>query len=544
MSPSASACRDLQRSACHDRRETCARLVPFGLLVRLVQRKLDRPAHDLASFRERRDLPRRHRLHEEVAEHGPLVRAREDREAGRARGPVAEERVSRAAADDVDLRGFRAGDRRKRLDRLGVLQRQALEDAARGRACVGRRRLARRGAIRPDSRGHVPWLGERGVVWVEERGERGCVPRQRDELVEGVVGALARPGAPTFVEQPEAGDVPQEANGVADTALVGDVRGEGRVGDHRLVHLEAHERPRAHADEDGIRTAEGHGCDRRARVMGGDGHDGCLTEVCLVGDDSLEPAKARSRFDDPGEKAGRDVEPLDEVARPVARSRVEALRRACVRTLRGAGAAEPQVHEVRDQQHRVGGVQQRVRLSGHGRELEDRVDREQLDSRAVVQLPPGDPLEDAVDGPGPATVPIVNGIPQQTSGPVDEPEVDRPRVDADRGDRSAQSRCRAQSVEHLAVEAEDVPVKGLPQPHGHVREAVDLGGFEAFAVEVTDGDPPALRAEVDGRERRHRPAARSRVGRRRRSRGRAGTDSCGPGSATTTSSPAARHAST
>ena len=222
---------------------------------------------------------------------------------------------------------------------------------------------------------------------------------------------------------------------------------------------------------------------------------------------SLERAEARSGLHDLGQESRRDVEPLDEVARPAARPRVEALRRAGVRPLRAPDTAEPRVHQVRDQQDRVGDVERGVRLVRHGRELEDRVDREQLDARAVVELPRGDPLEHAVDGPGPTTVPVVDGIPQQAPGTVDEPEVDRPRVDTDRGDRSAQRGCRAQPVEHLAVEAEDVPVKGVPQPH----RARSRSGEPRWSRDVrrrTDRRRPARSAHRGRPPRTSSPAGR------------------------------------
>ena len=69
----------------------------------------------------------------------------------------------------------------------------------------------------------------------------------------------------------------------------------------------------------------------------------------------------------------------------------------------------------------------------------------------------------------------------------------------------------------------------LARAHRHVREPVDLGDAESLAVEPPDRDASALRAEIDGGERRHQPPASSFRTARRRSRGRSGGGSRGPG---------------
>ena len=127
---------------------------------------------------------------------------------------------------------------------------------------------------------------------------------------------------------------------------------------------------------------------------------------------------------------------------------------------------------------------------------------------------------------------------------VDQGEVDPPRVDGDRVDVTGLARSGPEAVEHVPVDAEDVPVERLPRAHGHVREAVDLGDAQALAVEPADRHPPALGAEIDGGERRHQPAASWFRTARLRSRGRSGGGCQGPGSTVMTLTPAARHAST
>ena len=147
-------------------------------------------------------------------------------------------------------RGDDAGDGREQVDRLRVLQRETLEDAAHDRARLDRLRLACVRAERAHPRRHVAGIGEGGVVGIDERLQRGRVLRERDELVERVLPALLRPHTAALVDEPEPGDVAKQAERAADAALVGEIRGERRVGDHRRLDLETDERPRARADED------------------------------------------------------------------------------------------------------------------------------------------------------------------------------------------------------------------------------------------------------------------------------------------------------
>ena len=108
-----------------------------------------------------------------------------------------------------------------------VLQREALEDAADDRAGLVRLGLAGRARrTRAIRAGMSPGVANARVVRVDERPQRRRVLRERDELVEGVVAALERPGAPALVQEPEPGDVAQQPERAADAALVGQVRRE------------------------------------------------------------------------------------------------------------------------------------------------------------------------------------------------------------------------------------------------------------------------------------------------------------------------------
>ena len=77
-----------------------------------------------------------------------------------------------------------AGDRGEYVDRLGVLEREALEDAADDRAGLDRFGLPRVSAERAHARRHVPLIRERGVVRLDQRPQHGRFLRKRNELVE------------------------------------------------------------------------------------------------------------------------------------------------------------------------------------------------------------------------------------------------------------------------------------------------------------------------------------------------------------------------
>ena len=84
-------------------------------------------------------------------------------------GKLAEERVLRPSADDVDRPDGPAGQALGLLYGVPVLERQALEDAPRHRGGLFWRSLSRLLAEAPDARGHVSGCQERGMVGVDER---------------------------------------------------------------------------------------------------------------------------------------------------------------------------------------------------------------------------------------------------------------------------------------------------------------------------------------------------------------------------------------
>ena len=195
-----------------------------------------------------------------------------------------------------------------------------------------------------------------------------------------------RPGPAALVEQPQARDVAEQAERSRDTALVRQIGCEGLIVDQRLLCLDSDERPRADAEECGAGPSEGHRSHRRSGVVRRDCDDRrpvqprCLADIGGAGPSCVPGATISGN-----RRAGMSRRSSRSVAQPPC-ARVVALRRRRVRELGRAAAAEPVVDEVRDEQQRLGGLERGIVLIGHRGELEHRVDRHQLDPRALIEL--------------------------------------------------------------------------------------------------------------------------------------------------------------
>ena len=354
-------------------------------------------ADDLARLGERAELAERDRLDEQVAEQRRLLRAREHRQPG---GAAVQRQSSslRAPPPTMCISGGAAPvDRGEQVDRLRVLQGQALEDAANDRAGV--RRLGLAGARRR-TRGSAPacrrasaktgWFGS--TSGPERRRGLG----EATSSLEGVARARSRPGAAAFVQEPEAGDVAQQARCRRRRP-----RSSGSprrlVVDQRLATLDADERPGAGADV------------RRAGLRGtGSPRPPSRCRGSRRRRPSPRRGPSRRR---PRRRAGPSAVPgrTTSGSRRVGHSR-RSSRSSAQSPARGSkhwvvvafvhsavrAPAEPVVDEVGDQQQRLRRRERRVALGRHRGELEDRVDRHELDAGALVELARRHPLEHAV----------------------------------------------------------------------------------------------------------------------------------------------------
>ncbi len=133
-------------------------------------------------------------------------------------------------------------------------------------------------------------------------------------------------------------------------------------------------------------------------------------------------------------------------------------------------------------------------------ELEHRVEREVLQAVPCVELGAGDACLHGVDT---ALVSNVSVVVRQSEHPTacEEGVIDRPGVDPDADEVAIELRSRADSSGDLSVQFHHVPVQRLPvvlvQGDGSVREARHRCHPDTAAVDVTDDDSAARRAEVD-----------------------------------------------
>ena len=131
-------------------------------------------------------------------------------------------------------------------------------------------------------------------------------------------------------------------------------------------------------------------------------------------------------------------ESFQEVDSPRLRARVVALGRGRVRPLADRDAAEPVVEEVGHEEQGLG-VFERALVRADGRvELDERVDRHELDAGPLVHLPRRHLGEEGFERAFGAAVAMVNRVPEEPPVPIEEAVVDPPGVDADRVHR-----CRA-----------------------------------------------------------------------------------------------------
>ena len=109
------------------------------------------------------------------------------------------------------------------------------------------------GAPGGDPRRHVAGRHEARVLHVEDRHRAG---RRRRPPRAARPRSVAAPRAQGLAEQPGAHHVGEEADGAVDAALVGEVGGAGRLGEHGVVELEADQAPGAEGEVGRVRPVE------------------------------------------------------------------------------------------------------------------------------------------------------------------------------------------------------------------------------------------------------------------------------------------------
>ena len=353
----------------------------------------------VARLVERPDLAERHRLHEQVAEQRRLLRAREHGQAGGARRPAAEQRVARAAADDVQLARVDAGDRAEAgrpsracfSARLSRMQRTTVSPTSAGLGLAGLR-AERRGSAAAcrRARGRASAFGSTNGP--NGGADRASATSSSNEYVWPCVAHARRHSCSSHrpVTLRSSRNVPATPPSFVRFAA------KRLVVDHRLVDLDADERPGADAEEDRAGPCERHGGDGRAGVVGRDRDDAARwpRPVCVGGLGAERRRAACPARRPPGRPSVGMSSRSSRSAAQRPAHRVEALGRRRVRAARSSCCRRARSGTGRGS----AGAGRRPSSAGScsaaiARELEDRVDRQQLDAGALVELARRDALE-------------------------------------------------------------------------------------------------------------------------------------------------------
>ena len=438
----------------------------------------------------------RPRLDQQVPQRRRLDRARHHRTPARVRGELAQQRVPRTAADDVDDLDGLPGEPLGLVDGLGERRREVVEDAPDDLGRALRDPLARLAAGPHDAARHVARLEEGRVGQVDPRARREGRGRV-EEVLQVELTAAQVPPPDRLRQEPEPHDVAQVADGAVDAALVGEVGPPAVLGQHGRIQLDADERPRPAGDVAEVRAGGGHADDRRRGVVRADGGEQRL----LVRPQLLAHGRRQRRQDLPGgddlgQQPGGQAQRLDQLRRPEAGAGVDEAGGGGDRLLGGLAAGQPVAEQVRDQEEAV-----RVLEVGFGRQLVDAVDRDDLQPADGVEPRRVDLLVDLLDRRLAARVAVGVRVAPQRAVRVEQAVVDAPGVDGQTGQHVGLPHRAAQAGDDVLVEPEDVPVHAVGQPDRAVAEPVDLGQLEGVGPDPAEHDPPAGRPEVDRGER-------------------------------------------
>src|SRR5215208_1984720 len=373
-----------------------------------------------------------------------------------------------------------------------VLECQALEHAPRHGGGFFWWVLPRLLAEAPDTRWHVTGGEERRMVGVDQWAGGRSVFGEVGQFLVGVIVAFPGPLLAALLEYPEPHHVLQQTCPPPETSLVGEVSLHGFLCYHRLRYLDTNERPGSAGDVREVLTFGGHRYHGRGRVVGSDREDG-RPRADLFGNLGETWTAFGGRRDDGPEDARREIHPLEEVPSPSTLLEIEELRSCGVGILAGLLAGEPVVHQVGDQEHSLGGLEEG--RSPHGEELVEGVYREELDACDLVDLLLRHEPEGLLHHALCARVTVVVGVRDERPFPIQKPEVHAPGIYSYALDLLLPHGFR-QPVLDLREEPQNVPVQPIGQADGRVREAMDLFERDAPAVEAPEHDAPALGPEV------------------------------------------------
>ena len=443
--------------------EALGRLEPRSGRRRLVDVRLERGAHDLARLLERAELPerdrlRRRRLPTAVASTGPASTGRPaasavQRHSGRLSAPPPTMWIS-GGREPVTL-----GEQRTVWACFSARLSRMQRTISPGSPGSGWPVSAQNARMRP---GRSPGREEARVVGLDERRERRRSLGRGDRAPRTSTSGPPQPNALRHsCSSHRPSTFRSSRDGAAHAALVGEVRGERLVGDQRLGELDADERPRAGADVGGTwdRGTAPRRPPRPCRACRGTATARARGRVRSATSSRRAPrtvaGRTTSRKAPPGcraARAGRSPTPA-RAGRGTGWSS-----RSCTRTTAtplsqkwsrsGISSSDPAASSARPP------------AATSGEELEERVDRHQLDAGALVDLARRDRRRRALHhalGPPVAVVHRVaeTSAPSRSSSPKSTPHVSMPTESTSSGDASR----GGQALEHLLVQPQHVPVE-------------------------------------------------------------------------------------
>ena len=147
--------------------------------------------------------------------------------------------------------------------------------------------------------------------------------------------------------------------------------------------------------------------------------------------DARSGPSSRPRLDQRGQDRSGQPECAAELVGPGAGPGIEELGRRGVGALAGAPAGQQPAEQVGHHQQRLGHLQQRRVRPLQRQKLIDRVERQELQARDLVDPLAGDLLERGGQHPVGPRIAIVDRIAQQGVSAPDQPEVHAPGIDAD-----------------------------------------------------------------------------------------------------------------
>ena len=397
---------------------------------------------------------------------------------------------------------------RRLVDRAPVGQCEGVQDAPHDLRLSSGFGLTGPGREGPDPGGHVAWGQETRVVHVHHgRARRECSGLFQQGGQIGVPSALP-PHAQGLLEEPQARDVAQVADGAVHPELVGEVGGPPLLGEDRSLQFDPDQRPGPRGDVGEVRGAGGDRHHRGRGVVRAHRHQ---RRPGRGADVPAQPPHHVPGFDEFGQQAPRgDPETLRQQVQaavgPPPEAHVHQAGGGGVGQLGDPFPRQPVAEQVGDEQQVPGRCQ--LGAPGGGGELEERVEGLDLEAVRRVEVDRWAVGEDPFGNPVGAAVPVVHRVARQGTVGVEQAVVHRPGVDADRGQALALGG-PPQSGGDPGEERQNVPVQDLALPRRDgdrcVGEPGHLLGPQPGSVEGPGDHPSAGGTQVDRRVHGHRP---------------------------------------